>query len=293
MKKAILFLFIFLISLSSFSQKEYSVNEESYQLKTEVEGTIDLLWNTIDSEFRYFVKTEDDTIHELKNTKDSGGDYQNEYKPLLNNLTNNKQDTSKLKFTLFSLAEFFNTYNSSVDSNYTYKKESLKVNSRLGVFGGISNIPFVDNPQNETRPQFGVELELYDNKNAKRHAGFLQLTHILKGDISKYSTTEIALGYRFKFIYTEKFNMYASIKLATLNFSNTKLLYDNDGNLLPVTENKSATSFDAPGIFGLGADFKVNDNGFITFYYNELFAVSLDNQGNFSTNLALGYKFNL
>lgn len=292
MKNTILIFFLFFMSLNSFSQEEYTINGEIYQLKTEVEGTIDLLWNTIESEFRYFIRSEDGRIQELTNTKGSSGKFQHEYKSLLNNLTNNGLDTSKLNFTLFSLKQFFNKFNSSVDSNYSYSDDKLKINTRLAVFGGITNNPFVDNPDNKTTPQFGAELELYDTKFAKRHAGFLQLTHVLENDDLKYSTTEIALGYRFRFVYADKFNMHANVKFATLNFSKSTITYENE-SMQTVSKDESATSFDVPLIFGLGADFKISDNGFITLYYNELFALFIDNQGNFSTNFALGYKFNL
>lgn len=155
----------------------------------------------------------------------------------------------------------------------------------------MTNNPFIENPDNTITPLFGAEMELYDNNIAKRHAAFLQLSHVLESGELDYSTTEIALGYRFRFIYTDKFNMHANLKLATLSFSNSSYVVGEGENI--EIKNKSATSFDAPLIFGLGADFKVSDNGFITFYYNELFAVFIENQGNFSTNFALGYKFNL
>ena len=83
--------------------------------------------------------------------------------------------------------------------------------------------------------------------------------------------------------------MHANLKLVTLSFSNSTTTLEEGGE----TVEKSATSFDAPVIFGLGVDIKISETSFITLYYNELFALSLDNQGNFSTNIALGYKFNL
>ena len=60
-----------------------------------------------------------------------------------------------------------------------------------------------------------------------------------------------------------------------------------------VTENISDTAFDAPFIFGIGADFKITDNSYIFIGYNQLFAAFLDNQGNFSTDITLGYKLSL
>lgn len=293
MKKIYLILLLFCFSFSAFSQKDYTVNGKTYQLKTEVEGNLDLLWNTIDGKYRYFVE-KDNSIIELINSKSSSNDYQEEYISTLKEFTGDSEINSKtVKLTLPSLKQFIHRYNASVDNKYSFTEDKIKLKSRLGVFGGITNNPFIENPDNKTTPLFGAELELYDDDLAKRHAAFLQLTHVLENDDLNFSTTEIALGYRFRFIYTDKFNMHANLKLVTLSFSNSTFSYVDEDTMETVTQDKSATSFDAPVIFGFGADFKIGDNGFITFYYNELFAISLDNQGNFSTNFALGYKFNL
>lgn len=293
MKKFALLLLLLFYCLNMFSQEEYTVNGKTYQLKTEVEGSWDLLWNIIDGNYRYFVKTEDGNIQELTNTKNANGEYQREFQSLLNSLSDNTLDVSKLNLTLPSLKKAFNQFNSSQDSSYSYQEEKLKIKSRLGFFGGITNNPFVDNPDNKLSPLFGAELELYDNNLAKRHAAFLQLTHVLENNDFEYSITEIALGYRFRFIYSEKFNLHANLKLATLSFSSSTEYYLDEDTQELTSDNKSATSFDAPIIFGIGADFKVSDNGFITFYYNEIESISLENQGNFPINFALGYKFNL
>lgn len=284
---------LFFISSSAFSQNNYTINGKTYELKKEVEGSIDLLWNVIDGNYRYFVK-KDGKIEELTNSKGNNGSYQEEYLNTLKLLSGNSNINSKsVKLTLPSLRNFVNQYNASVDSNYTIPQDKIELKLRLGIFAGFTNNPFVENPDNLTTPLFGAELELYDDDIAKRHAAFLQLTHVLENDDLKYSTTEIALGYRFRFIYSKKFNMYASLKLVTLSFSNSTITYVDEDTMQEVSVDKSATSFDAPVIFGLGADLKIGENSFITFYYNELFSVSLENQGNFSTNFALGYKFKL
>ena len=76
--------------------------------------------------------------------------------------------------------------------------------------------------------------------------------------------------------------------MATLNFSS--VTFESESN----TEiDQSDTSFDIPLIFGIGSDIKIGDHSFLTIIYGELFAVLLDNQGNFSTDIAIGYKFNL
>ncbi len=289
MKRISLILLLISISFSAFSQKDYTVNGKTYNLKTEVEGSLNLIWNIVDGNYRYFVEN-DNKIEELVNTKNTSGSYQEEYITSLKQFTGSTDINAKsVKLTLPSLRNFINGYNATQDENYSFSEKKLKLNTRLGLFGGITNNPFVENPDNSTTPLFGAELELYDDDKAKRHAAFLQLTHVLENDDVNYSATELALGYRFRFIYSKKFNLHANLKLVTLSFSNSTTTPEEGGE--PI--DKSATSFDAPVIFGLGADIKISENGFITLYYNELFALSLDNQGNFSTNLAIGYKFNL
>lgn len=281
---AILFCMAFQIN---YSQQTYNVNGESLELKTEVDGKLDLLWNTIDGKYRYFIKSEDGTITELKNTKNDNNDYQEEYKSTLSNLTNGKS-TDKLKLTLYSLKSYIDSYNASVDSNYISTNIERNVQLRLGFSGGITNNPFVGNPDNTKTPMIGAELEIFEANSLPRHSGFLQARHAFESDDFKYSTTELALGYRFRFINKETFSIYGQVKLATLNFTDVTFLDENDMEV-----NSNETSFDIPFIFGIGSDIKVGDNSYITIIYGELFAAFLDNQGNFSTDIAVGYKFNL
>ena len=162
---------------------------------------------------------------------------------------------------------------------------------RLGVFGGLTNNPFITNPDNLTTPLFGGELEVLDANLVSRHAAFFQAKHVLEQDELQYSTTELALGYRFRAINKAKFSLYANVKFATLNFSNVVITSANNGSV--TTEEFNDTAFDVPLIFGIGADIRISENSFITVAYNELFAIFLDNQGNFSQDFAVGYKFNL
>ncbi len=286
--KKILFAILFCMAFQlNYSQQTYAVNGETLELKTEVDGKLDLLWNVIDGKYRYFVKTEDGTITELKNTKDDNNDYQEEYKSTLNSLTSG-MSTDKLKLTLYSLKNFIDSYNASVDSSYTSTNIERNVQFRLGFSGGITNNPFVGNPDNTKTPMIGAELEIFEANALPRHSGFLQARHTFENDDFKYSTTELALGYRFRFINKETFSIYGQVKLATVNFSDFTFLDEND---MEVDSNE--TSFDIPFIFGIGSDIKVGNNSYITIIYGELFAAFLDNQGNFSTDIAVGYKFNL
>lgn len=271
----------------NYSQETYTVNGETLELKTEIDGKLDLLWNVIDGKYRYFVKTEDGTITELKNTKDDNNDYQEEYKSTLSSLTNGNS-TDKLKLTLYSLRNYIDSYNASVDTSYTSTSTKSNVQFRLGFSGGITNNPFVGNPDNTKTPLIGAELEIFEANVLPRHSGFLQARHAFENDDFKYSTSELSLGYRFRFINKERFSIYGQVKLATINFSDFTFLDEND---MEVDSNE--TSFDIPFIFGVGSDIKVGNNSYITIIYGELFALLLDNQGNFSTDIAIGYKFNL
>lgn len=293
MKKLLLILCFLLGYTSAVAQDTYTVNGETLQLKTEIDGQLDLLWNVIDGKYRYFVRTSDNTILELKNTKSGSGDYLEEYKSTLQNVTSGTDlSTHKVNLTLGSLRNFIDKYNGLTDLNYNSQVTKSSVDLRLGIFGGISNSPFVGNDDNIKTPVFGVELEILEGKTMPRHSGFLQLRHTFDNDDFQYSTTELSLGYRFRVINTSKFGFYGDVRFATLNFSKATISYLDEDDML-VTENISDTAFDAPFIFGIGADFKITDNSYIFIGYNQLFAAFLDNQGNFSTDITLGYKLSL
>lgn len=287
MKKSLLLILLFLTFQINYSQENYTVNGETLELKTEVEGTLHLLWTSEGGKYRYFVKTKDGTITELKNTKDDNKNYLEEYKTTLSNLTNG-METDKLKFRLYDLKAFINTYNISKDSDYTSVVKSGKVGLRLGIFGGLTNNPFVDNPENKKVGLIGGELEIFEANLMPRHSGFIQARHTFDADDFDYSTNEVALGYRYRIINQSSFSIYGQVKFATLNISNSSLP-DENGNLKSIND----TSFDIPFIFGIGSDIKISDNSYITIAYGELFALFLDNQGNFSTDISIGYKFNL
>ncbi|MCB0425796.1 MAG: hypothetical protein KDD16_00545, partial [Mangrovimonas sp.] len=105
--------------------------------------------------------------------------------------------------------------------------------------------------------------------------------------------TQLAIGYRYRFINKPKFNIYGNLKIVTYSFTNFEVTYedtDNPGTF--ITEDKSGSTFEAPFIFGLGADIKLG-KGYITLAYQEIVALFLDMHGNFPIDFAVGYKFNL
>lgn len=279
MKKILILTFLVALCHSAFAQKTYTINNETFELNTEVEGDLDLLWNTIEGAFRYFVRNNDGDIQELKNTKDSdSNDYLEEYKTVLNNLTGNSISTDNVNLTLSSLKTFFETYNVSKNINFEVS-ERVKLQSRIGVFGGLTNNPLVTNPDNKSTPFFGFEYEILEANKLPRHAGFFSLKHALEHDDFKYSATQLALGYRFRFVNQSAFNIYANVKFATYTFSKTG--------------DESSSDFDIPFIFGIGSDFKIGENSFLTFAYNELFSIFIDSGGNFPIDFAVGYKMKL
>lgn len=280
-------IFSFLLCISTLqAQENFTVKGENLQLKTEVEGQLDLLWNIIDGHYRYFVRTSDNTITELVNTRDENRQFKNEYKTTLEDLTG--VSANKVNLTLNDIKRYIDSYNLSQDSSYQTTIYNAKLQLLLGVFGGITNSPFINNPENVIAPQFGAELELLDANRIKRHALFMELRHVLKTNDFDYTTTELALGYRFRFINKRSFSLFGQTKFATLNFSKNTILAPND---LPVDVEE--TVFNIPLTFGIGADIRLSDSSFLMIRYNELFAVLIENKGNFSTNLTLGYKFNL
>ncbi|MDT0558962.1 hypothetical protein RM697_09905 [Ichthyenterobacterium sp. W332] len=289
MKRIVLIILISCFSLVTSAQDTVLVDGKPLELKTEISGKLDLLWNIIDRNYRYFIRTEDGKVSELLNTKKEGRTYNEEYKDILGSLTS--KDTSKLKFTLYSLRNFIDAYNEATDSGYVSKTTSSKVQLRLGLNGGITNNPFVENPTNEKVPLAVLELELLEKNILPRHSGFLQVRRAFENDNFKYSTTEFSIGYRYRIIKSETFSFYGQVKFATLNFAKAEI--EIPQGPATVTNTLKDTAFDTPFIFGVGAELAVGDSGFITLNYGELFALLLDNQGNFSTDITLGYKLTL
>lgn len=295
MKKLFFILCLSISFMSLKAQETYTINGETLELKTEVSGSLDLLWTVSNKTYRYFVRIENGSIEELVNTKNpETRKYQEEYITTLNGLTQEYGLTAeKVNLTLPSLKNYINIYNSTSDLSYNYEPRS-KLQTRLGVFGGLTNQPFVNNPNNKSVPSFGAEFEVYSDTRFTRHAGYFNLRTALESDDFKYTSTQLGLGYRFRFINKETFSVYANLTFVTYTFYNETVTYEDpiDSGTF-ITLEQSDSSFDAPFIFGLGSDIKVTKNGYITLAYNSLFAIFSENQGNFPIDFAVGFKFNL
>ena len=287
MKNKILTTLIFIFSLQFLiAQERYEINGKTYELKTEASGSIDLLWNIIDGQYRYFIR-KDNIITELVNTRDSNRKYQKEYKDVLKSLTSDRNlDVKRVNLTLPSLRRFIDNYNTAADSNYTSSFTAAKVKARLLLFGGITNNIFVDNPNNSIAPLFGAAIEFIEETNLPRHALFFSARHALEQDDFEFSETQLAIGYRFRFINKANINIYTSVKLATFSFLQTPIVLANNSTTI-----NNSTNFDAPITFGLGADIKITPKLYITLAYNEIVALFQGNSDNFPIDFATGIKF--
>lgn len=290
MKNYFLSLALCFITFASVSQENYVVNGESYTLIKEVSGSVDLLWNIIDGTYRYFAK-KDNTIIELVNTKDENGKYNDDYKNTLANLTSDKNlSTNKVKLTLISLKTFIDDYNALKNPNYI-AEEKAKLLTRFSVFGGITNSPFVNNPDNIKNPLFGVEFEFSEAVELPRHSIYFQGKQTVGSDKFDYSATQIIVGYRFRIINKGTFNFYTSLDIANYVYTRAQVTFVGDDFFEDRIVKESG--FEVPFTFGVGTDIKLSESSFLSITYNELFALLLENDGNFSTSFAIGYKFKL
>lgn len=289
-KIIITLVFTLFLSSSSFAQMTHTINGKSYELSEEITGKVSLFYVIADGEYRYFIK-KDDSLTELTNTKDENGKYQDEYKGILSILTADAgMDISKVNLTLSSLRTYVDNYNKASDIDYRLQAERPVTKARVGVFGGVSNNPFVRNPNNTIVPVFGGEAEVYDEKRS-RHSLGLAFKQSLEADDFKYSSSQIGIFYRFRVINKQSFSIYPQATLATYTFSKSETT-TTVGTTTTITKSSGA-ALDAPIILGLGADIKLG-NGYITVSANELFAlINFENQGNTPLDLRLGYKLNL
>lgn len=283
--KNVCIVFIFLFAATTIAQENYTVIGNTYSLKTEVEGSLTLLWNVIDSEYRYFAKKGNDIV-ELKNTR-VDGKYQEEYKQTLRELTaDNPEVASKTNLTLADLRSYFNAYNKKMDPAYEVKSTSVELSTRLGVFAGMSNNTATRNPENVFAPLYGVEFEVTDTVMLKRQALVLQFRQsVVVPDYELYFS-QLAFIYRYKFVQSNKISVFAQAKIITLTFSKRDKF--NEEGLKDLNE----TALNTPIGLGLGMDYKIG-NGFLTLGINDLVSPGIETYDEFSVDVTLGYKFNL
>jgi len=273
-----------LFSIASIkAQETYFVNRKSIDLKTEVKGTIELLWNVFDQKNRYFLK-KGNYIIELKNSKRKGRE---DYKQVLEAKTSDVGISAQdVELTLPSLREFFITYNNLTELEPGSEKQ---VELRIGVFGGATNSVYTENITNESQAFVGLELELVDLVMLKRHSMVLDFRNTFEGNEHKYSMAQFALNYRLKFINSKRFAMYVNTKFASYTMFKSERPSLNDSSVILQT---SGNIFNAPISFGLGADIKVGKN-YITLGYHDFYSLTMTGNDQFPNDYSLGYRFSL
>lgn len=272
------------------AQQAYTIDGQTYQLKTEVEGPLTLLWNTVEGEYRYFSKKGTEIV-ELKNTKQNGS-YQEEYKTTLQQQTTDAPvPTENINLTLPSLRSFFVAYNKKKDPSFEVAKNPVQLEFRLGAFVGLGNSVFTQNPENEMQPLAGIDLELADAVKLKRHALVFRFKQTFESADYKYSASQLSLNYRFKFVKSPKLDVFVNAKFAALTFSKREYTVIPYGGTA-VVYKESGSDFTAPLTFGIGADYRVGQ-GYITLGYNDIVGLAVDSNGEFPVDFTLGYKFRL
>lgn len=294
MKHFILLFFLFHFIPATAQTKSYTIHNQSYELKTEVEGSISLLWNIIDKEYRYFAK-KGDVIIALTNTK-SDNQYQEEYKAQLLELTSgvymDRERIDRVRLTLSNLRRFFNDYNNKVDPEFIAKKLQSDLEYRLGFFGGITNSIFRTDLLNSLeyeegiRSQFIIDFELYDIIALPSHGVALQYKHtFFSGELGE-NDHQFSVNHRFKFIKTPIFQVYLNTKIVTYSIFKRDFLGPGftDPSLITVTNLQS------PFIFGLGTDIKLK-RGYLSLNYNDAYSFFIDSRDAFPVDISLGYRF--
>lgn len=277
--------FIFLAAHLA-AQETYVIEGDTLQLQREVKGSLSLFYTQQGLDYRYFVQKGNRLI-ELRKADDA-------YKEQLKELTPDaKLRIQDVKFVLYSLRHFVNKYNATVQEDYTFNDATDDIQQRIGLFVGLSNNIYTENPENILAPMLSLEYEFFDPNLAPRHVAFLQLRHSFKQDEYQYSSTQFSINYRFKALYFSGFDVHIDAELATFLYSeDSTRITDDSGEVTAIIEENGFT-FTAPFNFGVGADIRLTDNSFISLSYNDIVSIVLDSNGNFPIDFSIGYKYNL
>lgn len=284
----IVLFFMFFSATSIQAQEEYTVDGQVYLLRSDVKGELELLWNVIDNEYRFFLK-KDDLITELKSTEIDGR-YRHDYKQVLEqNTADVGLSTKRVTLTLLSLHNFIVEYNTIKDPHFFAETNSAPLQLWLGTYGGTTNSIFTENVTNESQPVVGFELELIDTIMLKRHTIVLDLRNTFKGNENRYSSTQFGLSYRFKFVKSMKFDMFLNTKIVTFAFFEKEIsgIEEND----PMRKF-SGNNYNTPLTFGIGADYKIG-KGYMTFGYHDFVSLMMESNEENAMDFSVGYKFQI
>lgn len=292
MQKFKLFLLLWLLCSSAkiAAQQTFIIEGDTLQLQREVKGSLSLFWNQEDTKYRYFVQKENRMV-ELRDSLING---KLQYREQLAKLTSDTEiRTDDVKFLLYSLKHFVNSYNALVQEDYEFNEASTNIKQRLGLFVGLSNNKYTENPENIISPIVGLEYEFYDPNLAPRHSAFLQLRQSFKREEYRYSSSQLSINYRFKALYFKGWDLHINTELATFLYSEDKVRIKDDSGEVVAIKDDSGFSFTAPFSFGIGSDIRITDNSFISLGYNDIFAIALDGNDSFPVDFTVGLKYNL
>ena len=292
MEKIRVFLFSFLMFTAAAlsAQETYIIEGDTLQLTREVRGPLSLFWNETGNKFRYFVQKKDrmvELFEEPVGTKPG-------FREQLEELTDDAViKTHEVKFVLYSLRHFVNSYNALIEEDYLFNDATADIQKRIGLFVGLSNNIYTENRNNVLAPVVGGEFEFFDPNLAPRHAAFVHLRHSFSQDEYHYNSTQLSLNYRFRALYFDGFDLHIDAELATFLYSEGQLDVYNDAGEIVAIKEETGFSFTAPFSFGIGSDIQITENGFITLSYNDIFSLVLDGNGNFPVDFTVGYKYSL
>ena len=284
---------LFLIFAAPVAAQEiFIIDHDTLQLQREVKGPMSLYWTKQGLNYRYFVQKKNRML-ELKDSRSNSSEEKN-YKEQLRELTSDtKLSTANVKFVLYSLRYFVNKYNALVQEDYEFNESTADIKQRIGLFVGLSNNIYTENPENVLAPILGLEYEFFDPNLAPRHSAFIQLRQNFKQDEYRYSATQLSINYRFKAFYFTGFDLHLDVELATFLYSEDRVFIRNDQGEVTAVKDDNGFSFTAPFSFGIGSDIRVTQNSFISVSYNDFYSLILDSNGHFPLDFSVGYKYNL
>ncbi|HET8854589.1 MAG TPA: hypothetical protein VFM60_01585 [Salinimicrobium sp.] len=284
--------FLLIVFLEIHAQEIFIIRGDTLELQREVKGELSLLWTSSGSNHRFFVQKGKKLV-ELKNSINEETN-RRVYREQLENLTSDAEiSTLGLSFLLYDLKHFVNQYNAKVTEDYVYNTSTPNLTKRIGLFIGFSNNKYTYNPQNILAPVIGIEFEIYDPNLARRHSAFIHLRQSFNQDEYQYTSTQLSLNYRFRFLYFRTFNLHLDTELATLLYSREKRILRNSTGAFTDVIEESGFSFTAPLSFGIGSEIRLSEDSFLTLSYNDIVSIVLDGNGNFPLDFTLGYKYNL
>ncbi|MAN27488.1 MULTISPECIES: hypothetical protein [Mesonia] len=275
------------------AQEIYTFNGKNYEFHTAAKGDLTLFWNTSNKYYHYFIEKDGELI-ELTNTEENGK-FKKEYQQTLEELTPETNiPTDKLKFTLTDFEDYVKEHNATITGSSYDKDEDSKTGIRLGLFGGVTNSVYTDNPANEKSIVGGVELEIYGKNKFKRHSFFSQFRHTFKNEDFEYSKTALSFNYRFKIINANWFHLYVEGEFVDIYYyENPSYEVRESPSKAPKIVSESDFALDLPLSLGAGMAIKIGKGTFLTLSYNDFIAAGVDDNGETPIDFTAGLKFNL